>query len=164
MIQVNRCQPVLKIAQQITIQKLMTLNNSNNKYTNKALHIMTQYLILHNLLSLTRTLPMKKIQTSHTLDMQQGSGTMTEAAQSTRDVDLSPGQPLQSNQSVSLGVIGRRILTWVQLETTLMEAPCGDPIKLSASASSNCEQLGLLGTSWIRQHWDRYFIFFIYYQ
>ncbi|XP_023745123.1 uncharacterized protein LOC111893291 isoform X1 [Lactuca sativa] len=47
---------------------------------------------------------------SYALDMQ-GSGTMTEAAQSTRDVDLSPGQPLQSNQSVSLGVIGRRSLS-----------------------------------------------------
>ncbi|CAI9269963.1 unnamed protein product [Lactuca saligna] len=58
---------------------------------------------------------------SYALDMQQGFGTITEAAQSTRDVDLSPGQPLQSNQSVSLGVIGRRILTWVQLETTLVD-------------------------------------------
>ncbi|CAH1433563.1 unnamed protein product [Lactuca virosa] len=48
---------------------------------------------------------------SYALDMQQGSGTMTVAAQSTRDVDLSPGQPLQSNQSVSLCVIGRRILS-----------------------------------------------------
>lgn len=36
---------------------------------------------------------------------------MTEPAQSTRDVDLSPGQPLQSNQSGSLGVIGRRSLS-----------------------------------------------------
>ncbi|CAI9302902.1 unnamed protein product [Lactuca saligna] len=58
---------------------------------------------------------------SYALDIQQGSGTMTEAAQRTRDVDLSPGQPLQSNQSVSLGVIGRRILTWVQLETTVVD-------------------------------------------
>lgn len=36
---------------------------------------------------------------------------MTEPAQTTRDVDLSPGQPLQSNQSGSLGVIGRRSLS-----------------------------------------------------
>ena len=33
---------------------------------------------------------------------------MTEPAQVSRDIDLSPGQPLQSNQSASLGVIGRR--------------------------------------------------------
>ncbi|CAI9273099.1 unnamed protein product [Lactuca saligna] len=58
-----------------------------------------------------------------------GSGTMTEAAQSTRNVDLSP------------------------------EAPCSDPIRLSTSATSNCEQPSLLGMSRIRQHSDRYFIF-----
>ncbi|KAI3518781.1 hypothetical protein L1887_07594 [Cichorium endivia] len=46
---------------------------------------------------------------SYALDMQGGvTGSMTET---TRDVDLSPGQPLQSNQSVSLGVIGRRSLS-----------------------------------------------------
>ncbi|KAI7755262.1 hypothetical protein M8C21_019926 [Ambrosia artemisiifolia] len=43
---------------------------------------------------------------SYALDMQ--SGASTEATQSARDVDLSPGQPFQSNQSGSLGVIGRR--------------------------------------------------------
>ncbi|KAM0038475.1 putative CCR4-Not complex component, Not domain, CCR4-NOT complex subunit/5 domain superfamily [Helianthus debilis subsp. tardiflorus] len=49
---------------------------------------------------------------SYASDMQGGaSGSMTEPAQSTRDVDLSPGQPLQSNQSGSLGVIGRRSLS-----------------------------------------------------
>ncbi|KAI3798377.1 hypothetical protein L1987_33652 [Smallanthus sonchifolius] len=49
---------------------------------------------------------------SYALDMQGGvSGSLTEPAQSTRDVDLSPGQPLQSNQSGSLGVIGRRSLS-----------------------------------------------------
>ena len=37
------------------------------------------------------------------------SGTLTEPAQVPRDTDLSPGQPLQANQSSgSLGVIGRR--------------------------------------------------------
>ncbi|XVE62899.1 hypothetical protein DITRI_Ditri06bG0156500 [Diplodiscus trichospermus] len=37
------------------------------------------------------------------------SGSLTEPAQVTRDIDLSPGQPLQSNQSSGgLGVIGRR--------------------------------------------------------
>ena len=37
------------------------------------------------------------------------SGSLTEPAQVPRDIDLSPGQPLQSNQpSGSLGVIGRR--------------------------------------------------------
>ena len=37
------------------------------------------------------------------------SGSSTEPAQVPRDIDLSPGQPLQSNQpSGSLGVIGRR--------------------------------------------------------
>lgn len=48
------------------------------------------------------------------LDMQGGSsGSLTEpSAQTPRDVDLSPGQPLQSNQSAaSLGVIGRRSLS-----------------------------------------------------
>ncbi|XP_024971238.1 general negative regulator of transcription subunit 3-like isoform X2 [Cynara cardunculus var. scolymus] len=49
---------------------------------------------------------------SYALDMQAGaSGSLTEHAQTTRDVDLSPGQPLQSNQSASLGVIGRRSLS-----------------------------------------------------
>lgn len=37
------------------------------------------------------------------------SGSLTEPAQVPRDIDLSPGQPLQANQSSgSLGVIGRR--------------------------------------------------------
>ncbi|KAJ9554842.1 hypothetical protein OSB04_009456 [Centaurea solstitialis] len=36
------------------------------------------------------------------------SNSLTEPAQVSQDVDLSPGQPLQSNQSTSLGVIGRR--------------------------------------------------------
>lgn len=37
------------------------------------------------------------------------SGSLTEPAQVQRDIDLSPGQPLQANQSSgSLGVIGRR--------------------------------------------------------
>ena len=37
------------------------------------------------------------------------SGSLTEPARVIRDIDLSPGQPLQSNQSSSgLGVIGRR--------------------------------------------------------
>jgi CCR4-NOT transcription complex subunit 3 len=42
--------------------------------------------------------------------MQAGvSGSLIEPAQVPRDTDLSPGQPLQSNQpSASLGVIGRR--------------------------------------------------------
>lgn len=49
---------------------------------------------------------------SYASDMQGGaSGSMTEPVQTTRDVDLSPGQPLQSNQSASLGVIGRRSLS-----------------------------------------------------
>lgn len=49
---------------------------------------------------------------SYTSDMQVGaSGSLTELAQTTRDVDLPPGQPLQSNQSGSLGVIGRRSLS-----------------------------------------------------
>ncbi|KAL8201573.1 hypothetical protein R6Q57_010720 [Mikania cordata] len=48
----------------------------------------------------------------YALELQGGvSGPLTEPAQSTRDVDLSPGQPLQSNQSGSLGVIGRRSLS-----------------------------------------------------
>ena len=38
-----------------------------------------------------------------------GSGPLTEAVHEPRDVDLSPRQPLQSNQSsAGLGVIGRR--------------------------------------------------------
>lgn len=38
-----------------------------------------------------------------------GSSSLTEAAHISRDIDISPGQPLQSNQSsVGLGVIGRR--------------------------------------------------------
>ncbi|XP_048443858.1 CCR4-NOT transcription complex subunit 3-like isoform X4 [Pyrus x bretschneideri] len=47
---------------------------------------------------------------SYTIDSLAGvSGTSTEPAQVPRDIDLSPGQPLQSNQpSASLGVIGRR--------------------------------------------------------
>jgi len=37
------------------------------------------------------------------------SASLPEAAQTFRDIDLSPGQPLQSNQSTgNLGVIGRR--------------------------------------------------------
>lgn len=36
---------------------------------------------------------------------------MTEATQSRRDVDLSHGHPLQSNQLVSLGVTGRRSMS-----------------------------------------------------
>jgi hypothetical protein len=37
------------------------------------------------------------------------SASLPEAAQISRDIDLSPGQPLQSNQSAgNLGVIGRR--------------------------------------------------------
>lgn len=37
------------------------------------------------------------------------SGSLTESTQGPRDIDLSPGQPLQTNQpSGSLGVIGRR--------------------------------------------------------
>ncbi|KAK2982030.1 hypothetical protein RJ640_029258 [Escallonia rubra] len=50
------------------------------------------------------------LKTSHTIDASGGvSGSFTEPAQGPRDVDLSPGQPLQSSQpSGSLGVIGRR--------------------------------------------------------
>lgn len=49
---------------------------------------------------------------SYASDMPTGAaGSLTEPAQTTRDVDLSPGQPLQSNQSGSLGVIGRRSLS-----------------------------------------------------
>ncbi|XWS42453.1 hypothetical protein CRYUN_Cryun16bG0015400 [Craigia yunnanensis] len=46
----------------------------------------------------------------HTIDSPAAvSGSLTEPAQVIRDIDLSPGQPLQSNQSSSgLGVIGRR--------------------------------------------------------
>lgn len=37
------------------------------------------------------------------------AGSLTESSQMPRDIDLSPGQPLQSGQpSGSLGVIGRR--------------------------------------------------------
>lgn len=41
--------------------------------------------------------------------LQAGVGNLTESSQIPRDIDLSPGQPLQSSQSSgSLGVIGRR--------------------------------------------------------
>ena len=45
--------------------------------------------------------------------MQAGvSGSLTEPSQVPRDTDLSPGQPVQSNQpSGSLGVIGRRSIS-----------------------------------------------------
>lgn len=40
------------------------------------------------------------------------SGSLTEPTQVARDIDLSPGQPLQTNQSSStLGVIGRRSIS-----------------------------------------------------
>ncbi|KAJ0848677.1 putative CCR4-NOT complex, subunit 3/ 5, CCR4-NOT complex subunit/5 domain superfamily protein [Helianthus annuus] len=46
---------------------------------------------------------------SYTVDTQAGvPGSVTEADKVTRDVDLSPGQPLQPGQTASLGVIGRR--------------------------------------------------------
>ncbi|XP_075637756.1 uncharacterized protein LOC142609918 isoform X1 [Castanea sativa] len=50
------------------------------------------------------------LKTSHAIDTPAGvSGSMIEPAQVPRDIDLSPGQPLQTNQpSGSLGVIGRR--------------------------------------------------------
>lgn len=50
------------------------------------------------------------LKTSHAIDTPAGvSGSLIEPAQVPRDTDLSPGQPLQSNQpSASLGVIGRR--------------------------------------------------------
>lgn len=50
------------------------------------------------------------MKTSYALDTPAGvSGALTEPAQGPRDIDLSPGQPLQSSQSSgSLGVIGRR--------------------------------------------------------
>ncbi|XP_059462361.1 uncharacterized protein LOC132191387 isoform X3 [Corylus avellana] len=50
------------------------------------------------------------LKASYAIDSPAGvSGSLTEPAQVPRDIDLSPGQPLQSNQpSGSLGVIGRR--------------------------------------------------------
>lgn len=50
------------------------------------------------------------LKSSYAIDAPAGvSGSLTEPAQVLRDIDLSPGQPLQSNQpSASLGVIGRR--------------------------------------------------------
>ncbi|GMN71646.1 hypothetical protein TIFTF001_055171 [Ficus carica] len=50
------------------------------------------------------------LKTTYAIDSLAGvSGTLTEPAQVPRDTDLSPGQPLQANQSSgSLGVIGRR--------------------------------------------------------
>ncbi|CAL5436317.1 unnamed protein product [Camellia sinensis] len=50
------------------------------------------------------------LKASYPVDTPAGaSGSLTESAQVPRDIDLSPGQPLQSNQtSGSLGVIGRR--------------------------------------------------------
>lgn len=50
------------------------------------------------------------LKASYALDMPAGvSGSLTEPAQVSRDIDLSPGQPLQTNHpSASLGVIGRR--------------------------------------------------------
>ncbi|KAK9986781.1 hypothetical protein SO802_031732 [Lithocarpus litseifolius] len=50
------------------------------------------------------------LKTSNALDTPAGvSGSLIEPAQVPRDIDLSPGQPLQTNQpSGSLGVIGRR--------------------------------------------------------
>ncbi|KAL5547163.1 hypothetical protein UlMin_006850 [Ulmus minor] len=50
------------------------------------------------------------MKTGYVIDSQAGvSGSLTEPAQVPRDIDLSPGQPLQSSQSSgSLGVIGRR--------------------------------------------------------
>ncbi|KAK4581501.1 hypothetical protein RGQ29_024935 [Quercus rubra] len=50
------------------------------------------------------------LKTSHAIDTPAGvSGSLIEPAQVPRDIDLSPGQPLQTNQpSGSLGVIGRR--------------------------------------------------------
>ncbi|KAH7843705.1 hypothetical protein Vadar_019784 [Vaccinium darrowii] len=50
------------------------------------------------------------VKVSYALDTPAGvSGSLTESAQVARDIDLSPGQPLQPNQpSGSLGVIGRR--------------------------------------------------------
>ncbi|XP_043691353.1 CCR4-NOT transcription complex subunit 3 isoform X2 [Telopea speciosissima] len=50
------------------------------------------------------------MKTSYSVDAAAGgSGSLIEPAQMPRDIDLSPGQPIQSNQpSVSLGVIGRR--------------------------------------------------------
>ncbi|XP_042480735.1 CCR4-NOT transcription complex subunit 3 isoform X2 [Macadamia integrifolia] len=50
------------------------------------------------------------MKTSYSVDAAAGgSGSLIEPAQVHRDIDLSPGQPIQSNQpSVGLGVIGRR--------------------------------------------------------
>ncbi|XP_048333384.2 general negative regulator of transcription subunit 3 isoform X1 [Ziziphus jujuba] len=50
------------------------------------------------------------LKASYTIDSPAGvSGSLTEPVQGPRDIDLSPGQPLQANQSSgSLGVIGRR--------------------------------------------------------
>ncbi|KAJ4972306.1 hypothetical protein NE237_005405 [Protea cynaroides] len=50
------------------------------------------------------------MKTSYSVDAAAGgSGSLIDTAQMPRDIDLSPGQPIQSNQSsVSLGVIGRR--------------------------------------------------------
>ncbi|KAH1083533.1 hypothetical protein J1N35_023294 [Gossypium stocksii] len=54
-----------------------------------------------------------EMKTQYTIDSPAAvSSSLTEPAQVIRDVDLSPGQPLQSNQSSSgLGVIGRRSVT-----------------------------------------------------
>ncbi|XP_058212350.1 uncharacterized protein LOC131324410 isoform X2 [Rhododendron vialii] len=51
-----------------------------------------------------------ELKASYALDTPAGaSGSLTESTQGPRDIDLSPGQPLQTNQpSGSLGVIGRR--------------------------------------------------------
>lgn len=44
--------------------------------------------------------------------LSQGGSSTEPSVQTPRDVDLSPGQPLQSNQpAASLGVIGRRSLS-----------------------------------------------------
>ncbi|KVH90623.1 CCR4-NOT complex, subunit 3/ 5 [Cynara cardunculus var. scolymus] len=58
------------------------------------------------------------------------SATMTEPAQVTRDIDLSPGQPLQSNQSASLGVIGRRSVSDLG---AIGESLSGSTLSLGAS-------------------------------
>ncbi|XP_012092685.1 CCR4-NOT transcription complex subunit 3 isoform X3 [Jatropha curcas] len=51
-----------------------------------------------------------ELKTAYTMDTSTGaSGSLAEPAQMPRDIDLSPGQPIQSSQpSTGLGVIGRR--------------------------------------------------------
>ncbi|XP_024984929.1 general negative regulator of transcription subunit 3 [Cynara cardunculus var. scolymus] len=71
------------------------------------------------------------LKVSYASDTQTGvSVSVTEPAQVTRDIDLSPGQPLQSNQSASLGVIGRRSVSDLG---AIGESLSGSTLSLGAS-------------------------------